>query len=447
MTSSPKPAGRKPTGRRTRAGLVGLVAAVIILAPRLAPAPPRVVPQEYRALYAKLNACLFSLHRTIDGAWDHSLHEGLVPMASVLTANSNAGPALLTPESRDATRQFIGRLRELGCRGLQLDIQFPVLDPDFYAFAKARGLMPLGDPEAEDYLLFYKSVVRDIRGQGLKVSVESQVIFTQAEWSPLPVGPYYSAFDADGQAGLSRYIQRKKAMIKTIASELAPDYLTVCDEPETEMDLTGIELLRDASRYLDMVAELTAAARLAGPAGLKVGNGFCSWSSRWSFWVDELLRLGNDFLNVHVYPLDLSPALDSGAIIGRILEAADRARAAGRSLALGEAWLYKMRAGETDPVVIYGRDYFDFWQPLDVRFLSLMLKIAHFKRFEYVSPFWSLFFYSYLTYAEAKDMSLPERRRLNNFRAIQNIAAGMTTDTGSAYGRMITKGPAAAPMR
>jgi hypothetical protein len=118
------------------------------------------------------------------------------------------------------------------------------------------------------------------------------------------------------------------------------------------------------------------------------------------------------------------------------------AAAAGKTMAMGETWLYKQGAHDTnDPVVLYGRDYFDFWEPLDTKFLSLMLKIMHFKKFEFMSPFWSLFFFSYLSYEEAQTLTTDQRIRLNNQRAVANLRAGVLSDVGRMYSQMITQGP------
>ncbi len=232
------------------------------------------VPDEYQDLFIHLNTYLTTLHQDLDRRWDHQLHPGFIPMAGLLPANSNSGLDLLREGNLEMTGLFIERLREMGCRGVQLDIQFPVLDPNYYIFAKARGLLPASSPGAAEMLAYYKAVVQEVRRQGLKLSIESQVVFTQPTFSSLPVAEYYGYFDADGWAGLARYKQYKLDMLKTIALELRPDFLTIGDEPETEMWLTKIRLLADPDNYFQMTMELTAGVKLVRPAGLKIGSGF-----------------------------------------------------------------------------------------------------------------------------------------------------------------------------
>jgi hypothetical protein len=244
------------------------------------------------------------------------------------------------------------------------------------------------------------------------------------------------------RAGLARYKQYKLDMLKTIAIELRPDFLTVGDEPETEMWLTKIRLLANPDNYFQMTMELTSGVKLVRPAGLKIGAGFLPGTDNWRYWAEHLSGLDIDFINIHIYPIDIYPDDRRDNVYQRALEAADMAAAAGKTMVMGETWLYKQAADDTnDPVVLYGRDFFDFWEPLDTKFLSLMLKVTHFKKFEFMSPFWSTFFFSYLSYEEARTLTTDERLQLNNQRVGINLRAGVLSDVGQAYSQMITHGP------
>lgn len=400
------------------------------------------VPAEFTQLYEQLDATLNTLHSTIDRQWDGMLYEDFISMASVLPANSNIGESLLQEDYLDFVKLYVARLQSMGCRGVQLDIQFPVLDPGYFTFAKAAGLLAQDSPDDDDYLEFYKSLAAAIRSAGLKLSVESQVVFTQATWSSLPVEQYYQSFDAAGAQGLADYKQRKQAQLQRIAAELEPDYLTIGDEPETEMWLTGIQLLQTRDNYFQMIRESVEAVLAVAPAGMHVGSGYGIWSDNWTYWAEKLNELKIDFINIHIYAIDIFPADPRDNVFQRACSAADSAHAAGKQICLGETWLYKQAQTDTDdPEVIYGRDYFDFWQPLDQKYLSLMLKLAHYKQFVFISPFWSTFFFSYLTYDEAKDLSTAERKSKNNQQAAASVYKNIYSETGTAYRTMIKNGP------
>jgi hypothetical protein len=325
---------------------------------------------------------------------------------------------------------------------VQLDIQFPILDLEYFKFAKEKGLIPKDSPEDKDFLEFYKKVAEEVRASGLRLSVESQVIFTQKTWSPLPVEQYYAEFEKDGEAGFAAYKQRKLAMAKLIATELRPDFFTMEDEPDTAMSLTGIQLLKKKENYLGLVKDLVDGVRPLVHNTTKIASGIGIWMSDWESWLKDLLKLDVDFINLHIYPIEINAYNSRDDIVPRTLKAADMAHQAGKGVAVGETWLYKTMPLDTkDPEVIYGRDYYDFWIPLDIEHLSLILKIAHFKKFEYVSPFWSSFFFSYLTYQEARGLNTAELKRRNNLRVYQNLMNGTFSPTGMAYRNMATAGP------
>jgi hypothetical protein len=410
--------------------------------PRRPGSPPTGVPPQYQRIYARLETVLDRWTKELDQRWNGTLYNMFIPMASVLFANSNAGFPILRKENRDHTKLFIQRLKELGCRGVQLDIQFPTLDPAYFVFAKDKGLIPKDSPDDKAFLEFYKKVAEDVRSQGLKLSVESQVVFIQKTWSPLPVEPYYAEFEKNGEEGFAAYKQRKLAMAKLIAAELRPDFFTMEDEPDTAMSLTGIQLLKKRENYLGMVKELVDGVKPLVRNTTKIASGIGIWMSDWEAWLKDLLKLDIDFINLHIYPIEINAYNSRDDIVPRTLEAADMTHQAGKGIAVGETWLYKTMPLDTkDPEVIYGRDYYDFWIPLDIEHLRLILKIAHFKKFEYISPFWSSFFFSYLNAQEARGLNTAELKRRNNLKVLQNLLTGTFSPTGRSYRDMATGGP------
>ena len=64
----------------------------------------------------------------------------------------------------------------MGVDSVSFDINFPLLYPDFY---KDRS-------EFEDYLRFYKVLVKEAKKRGLRINIESTVIFTDDTFSDVP---------------------------------------------------------------------------------------------------------------------------------------------------------------------------------------------------------------------------------------------------------------------
>jgi hypothetical protein len=121
-----------------------------------------------------------------------------------------------------------------------------------------------------------------------------------------------------------------------------------------------------------------------------------------------------------------------------VRENADLAKAAGRKVIIGEAWLYKATPDELEAGIsyqeVYMRDVYSFWQPLDILFLRTMIRLARAEEFEYLSFFWSGYFFGYLEYDRATaGLSSAELVRNLNRAQLQNLQAGQATATGCAF--------------
>ena len=104
---------------------------------------------------------------------------------------------------------------------------------------------------------------------------------------------------------------------------------------------------------------------------------------------------------------------------------ADAAHAAGMKVGVDECWLYKETDSElstsTTDLSVQERNVYSFWAPLDAMFLETMTKTAYWKDFEFLSPFWSLYYFAYLDYDTeqpliARHVRGPRRRRFSRRR-------------------------------
>lgn len=87
---------------------------------------------------------------------------------------------------------------------------------------------------------------------------------------------------------------------------------------------------------------------------------------------------------------------------------------------------------------LYGRDVYRFWEPLDSKFLEVLAKLANYKNYEFISPFWSTYLFGYIDY-DATTRSLPydELRRRDNMEASKNILSHKLSGSGLAYQKLI----------
>lgn len=150
-------------------------------------------------------------------------------------------------------------------------------------------------------------------------------------------------------------------------------------------------------------------------------------------YVRELASKTNlDSIYIHVYPI-------TGNYLQNIFAISAIAKQYGKRILLDEAWLYKVDKPSANGVAaspdIFRRDAFSFWAPLDQKFLAAIVKSAQIANIDYVSPFWTEFFFGYVDYSSTT-ASLPfsELSSLANQAASKNILEDQFTSTGKFYG-------------
>jgi len=123
--------------------------------------------------------------------------------------------------------------------------------------------------------------------------------------------------------------------------------------------------------------------------------------------------------------------------------------AGGKQVAIGEAWLYKASDAELAQGVyhddIFLRDAYDFWAPLDSRFLWDMVNYSHAEGLAFLSPFWSKFFHAYLDYDQVIGWNYEQVTAASNQAAAQAMLDGRLSDTGRAYATAIGDNPGTPP--
>ncbi len=177
-------------------------------------------------------------------------------------------------------------------------------------------------------------------------------------------------------------------------------------------------------------------------SGVQVGAGTGTWDDL-AYMQSLALNTTVDYLDMHIYPISRDYLVDRALSIG------DIARRANKKLVIGESWLNKARDQElrgqaiAAAPVIFGRDVFSFWAPLDVAFLETIMKLSHYQKIEFTSFFWSRYFFGNLEYTDATRRLPPsELFRLANQAAARNMMANppQFTQTGLAYQRLIKTG-------
>jgi hypothetical protein len=362
------------------------------------------VPAEFRALYDELDAALTAFDQSLDATGDYPVTFA----AELLTANGNRGTDLLNATNLSATRLWLDRLRALGVQGVTLSITYPILTSDF--------------PNSAKYLEYYKTVAREVRQRGMKLSVEMGVAFPPP-FSTLNVNYRNITFE--------QFQVTNKQMVATVINELQPDYLNLGAEPDTAARITGWRELNTPQGYTKFINYTLQDV----PRGkTQIGVGIGTWGNL-DFVKRYVTNPALDFIALHIYPV-------TGDALPTAVAAADLAHQHNKRVIVDEAWLYKMSAREP-PVSIAGnadifrRDAYSFWAPLDQKFLALIAKLARAKKIEYVSIFWAQYLYAYLDYNPAlSKLSYTDLMTRVNQAAAQNLVADKPSATGEFYRRL-----------
>ncbi len=370
------------------------------------------IPPDYQPLYDTLSAQLDSAEAFVNA---QTTTAATTPIfgAELLPANGNRGEALLDQTTLPTTRETLDQLQAIGVGGVTLDVKFPLLLDDY--------------PRSAEYLDFYRQVAAEIRNRGLKLLIESGPAFGGTIFSPID-------YDYSGMTA-RQYFQRRADMLVTIASELQPDYLAIGTEVGTEAMLTGMRFR--VEDYTAFVHRTARRIRESNP-NVQIGSGIGVWENS-EYLVSLLDDSALDYIGLHIYPL----AARNRDLIQVTFDLANRIKAAGKQVIIGEAWLYKAAPADltslgNDFTEIYSRDVYSFWSPLDVRFIRLLAQMARIQGYEYVSLFWSTYFFGYVSYADFPQGTSPaDLFTQANRIAYSNLLDGVLSPTGEAYRQVI----------
>ena len=328
--------------------------------------------------------------------------------AELLSANCHAGEALLTEENYKGVLVYLDSLQSMGIRGVKIAIDYPLLTPDF--------------PNYDGYVRFYKRLAQECKARGMTMLVAVGNLFLNSPFTDLE----YSLSDLT----LAKYRQGKRQVVETVIREMHPEYLSVANEPTTEYMVNGI----NQSPY-EFAETVRYILKGLDRSGVLIGAGTGTWNDM--AYIQELAQNTDlDYIDMHIYPIDY---------LEEAITAADIAQAYNKRLVISEAWLYKVRVSKMGDLgrmatqaTIFGRDVYSFWQPLDSKFLEVLVKLANYKNYEFISPFWSTCLFAYIDYdASTQNLSYAELRQWHNFGAYVNMLGNKLSSTGLTYQELI----------
>jgi len=336
---------------------------------------------------------------------------GFVSATELLPANGNRGPALLQTNNLNSVASNLNTLQAMGIRGVTIAIGYPLLDPSF--------------PNNAQYLSYFEQVVAMAHARGMKVLVESQILFANTPYSPL-------TFDWSALP-YAQYVTRHIAQDQLIINQIHPDYLELGVEADTEAYLSGYTQLGTPSGWTSYIEQLLGGlnkgnTKLVAGAGTWLGTSYLT-----GFASDPRL----DMISTHVYPT-YGQNLQTLLAIGKI------AQEDNKRLVIDEVWEEKVlqpaigRAGTgIGGPSITQQDVFGFWSPIDSEFLTLLSKFGRIYPVEFISPFNEWYFFAYLNWTPTLDAEgyFQLAQQLYPI-ATQNMNSGSLTLTGQTYSNL-----------
>jgi hypothetical protein len=375
--------------------------------------PAAEVPARFKPLYSELDRELAGAEKTARALPDAG-RACPVMAPSLYIASSYFGPAAPgTARWKDIMSALDG-FQALGANAVSLMISFPDLT------SENKDPAPL--------LKFYAALAAEVRARKMKLLVEH---FVYPPSAPTRAGRFVAGLKTLPDPK-EAFLNMQRTEIELILSRIKPDYLSVVSEPETLDRFLGFSIPADEyAQWLGALADDVAGSGVKGSARLGAGAG--AWES--GLYVPAFAKVkGLDYIDIHFYPL----ALGGENMFARFLDLADKVRAEdpSKEIVVSEAWLYKHGAAEPKGVFnteAYGRDAYDFWAPLDARFLRLMASAGRKKGVSVIAPYFPQFFFTSGKYGPAAQPAWPAVMTAEWQSAIEAARSGQVSATGAAF--------------
>jgi len=403
---------------------VGLFGFLLAVRAVFAASPCASAPGSYAAVCAELDRHLSSFEATL-GPPGKVADTPVAFSTELLSANANRGLGrLLSPRTMPAVRRELDGLSKVGVQAVTIAVGFPILYRSFHH----------NPADFQRILDFYKRVMAEVRRRGLKVVIETSVMFP-GHATDLPLNEYY--------AGLSeaQLVSGRAQAAQTIAQELAPDWLNLGSEPDTQSALLRMPGGYSAEQYGSVISTIMGQLRKANVSGKPlIGAGIGTWHHNGRAYVQALIGTGVDYIDLHIFSANLD-------FMNNALKYIDMAHAAGKGCAISEAWLKKLSDAQVRGKSEFGiikllseakvHDPFSFWAPLDSRFIDDLVKLARWKELYYLSPYPSPLMFAYLDYDRTRNMGAKERQMRLTAASIDSLERGALSPTGQAYSAAI----------
>jgi len=334
----------------------------------------QVVPHDWPIIDSELTHRMDSTQMLVNAKWLGKNY--CTQFAGSLTlASTNRGYSLWTPHPPglpgvvDVAWQntLLGQIDTelmmmdtLGYKAIDMDIEYPTLIDTF--------------PNSQLYMSFEKKVFAMAHSMGFKTIVNCHTFIPPEHYAlrDLDSFYYFSGGKADTM-NTQTYLASKLQMMQTVIDSLAPDYLTLLEEPQAEYaNLYGlVPFPADSSKnYVNYwLSHLDKKNAL-------LGAGAGTWDVLKFF--EDFASTNIDYMDYHVYPI-------AGTCLKpMVLQVDSVAEANSKPLVIGECWAHKCTDSDwaANPSIGYWKDTFfigddfDYFEHLDTLFVQTMIDVS-----------------------------------------------------------------------
>lgn len=259
----------------------------------------------------------------------------------------------------------------MGIQGVTIDISYPVLVNNSANLPNSN----FTTTNYSAYLNYYQRVVSGIQELGMKVNVETNIIFPSLLTPPQTPAQYYNGLtETMLENGVAEVAQH-------VIDDIKPNDIDLATEPSTIDYNTGLSGIDTPSGFAGYVAAIQAQISSAGSSTV-VGAGSDDWET-YNYYAD-LQTNGQSFqhFDIHIYPPDF---LQTNAIAYL-----QNLKSTGVPTFVTENWIDKESQSVDHMIIVPSttieiRDAYSFWAPLDAQYITTMLRLANCNNAQFIS--------------------------------------------------------------
>jgi uncharacterized protein (TIGR03437 family) len=387
-------------------------------------------PAAYTDTCTNMLGYMTTYNATLSSSW-HGAKSSTAFGTELLAANDNIGlTGLLAPDSLSRVELELDDLAKMNVQFVTVAVSFPILYQPFYQYNN--------DPQ--DYqtvLTFYQNVMDQIHQRGMKVLIESFVVFpAYVATQGLPnLSQYYSSLST------TEFNAGRAQNATNVAQLLQPDWLNLGSEPDTESELIGLSAEYTPQQWATEISTAVTQMRAAGIHGKPlIGAGCGAWQMNGSTYVQALLSTGIDYFDMHTFSVNMDFLSQGESYI-------DMAETAGLGAAISEVWDHPLTDAQLQGKSEFGiidalaaaepYNAYSFWATQDAQFLGEIIDLAYWKNLYYVSPFESELFVANVDYNQTAGLSGADLTAAETMAEAAALNAGTLSPLGLWYAAAI----------